>query len=96
MEKATDVYQKTVEKTSSLFARVKENTAYKSFEERLGGVVSAAKSKMPVGVGGGGGDFEEAFKEGEKAAAAGAEEAGAGVGAEQGAVAPPQTQETAA
>jgi len=66
MEKATDVYQKTVEKTSSLFAKVKENTAYKSIEERLGGVVSAAKSKLP---GGSGGDLEDAFKEGEKAAA---------------------------
>jgi len=65
---AAPLYQKTVEKTSSLFAKVKENTAYKSIEERLGGVYQTARSKIP-GVGGGG-DFEEAFKEGEKAAAA--------------------------
>lgn len=64
----SESYQKTVEKTSSLFAKVKENTAYKSIEERLGGVYQTARSKIP-GVGGGG-DFEEAFKEGEKAAAA--------------------------
>jgi len=67
MEKATEAYQKTLEKTSGLFAKVKENTAYKSIEERVGGVYAAARSKIPLG--GGGADLEDAFKEGEKAAA---------------------------
>jgi len=66
---AAPLYQKTVEKTSSLFAKVKENTAYKSIEERLGGVSQTIRAKIP-GVGGGGDGFEEAFKEGEKAAQA--------------------------
>lgn len=64
---ATPLYQKTLEKTSGLFAKVKENTAYKSIEERVGGVYAAARSKIPLG--GGGADLEDAFKEGEKAAA---------------------------
>ncbi|XP_042243158.1 uncharacterized protein LOC121880144 isoform X2 [Homarus americanus] len=78
------VYQKTAgamsavgEKTSSLFGgigakfgQLKETPTFKSFEERVGGVYSAARTRM----GGSGSnstqDFEEALKEaeGEKAA----------------------------
>ncbi|XP_066943390.1 uncharacterized protein [Macrobrachium rosenbergii] len=81
------VYQKTAgaigavgEKTSSLFGgigakfgQLKETPTFKSFEERVGGVYSAARTRM----GGSGSnstqDFEEALKEaeGEKAAANG-------------------------
>lgn len=61
MEKATEAYQKTVEKTSSLFSKVKENPAVNSLTERIGGVYTAARSKLP---GGAGGDVEDAFKEG--------------------------------
>lgn len=81
------MYQKTAgaigavgEKTSSLFGgigakfgQLKETPTFKSFEERVGGVYSAARTRM----GGSGSnstqDFEEALKEaeGEKAAANG-------------------------
>ncbi|XP_066943394.1 uncharacterized protein [Macrobrachium rosenbergii] len=81
------LYQKTAgaigavgEKTSSLFGgigakfgQLKETPTFKSFEERVGGVYSAARTRM----GGSGSnstqDFEEALKEaeGEKAAANG-------------------------
>ncbi|KAK8753299.1 hypothetical protein OTU49_003720 [Cherax quadricarinatus] len=84
MDKVSDVYQKTAgamsavgEKTSSLFGgigakfgQLKETPTFKSFEERVGGVYSAARTRM----GGSGSnstqDFEEALKEaeGEKAA----------------------------
>ncbi|XP_069991266.1 uncharacterized protein [Penaeus vannamei] len=81
---AAPLYQKTAgamsavgEKTSSLFGgigakfgQLKETPTFKSFEERVGGVYSAARTRM----GGSGSnstqDFEEALKEaeGEKAA----------------------------
>ncbi|XP_042867129.1 tumor protein D52-like [Penaeus japonicus] len=84
MDKVSDMYQKTAgamsavgEKTSSLFGgigakfgQLKETPTFKSFEERVGGVYSAARTRM----GGSGSnstqDFEEALKEaeGEKAA----------------------------
>lgn len=88
MEKATEAYQKTVEKTSSLFAKVKENTAIKGIGESVGGLYQTARSKIP-GVGGGGGELDEAFKEGEKAAAATA----GGEGGEAGGAAPPPAQD---
>jgi len=60
MEKVTEVYQKTAgamgavgEKTAGLFGgisakfgAIKENPTFKSFEERVGGVVASAKTAM--------------------------------------------------
>jgi len=59
---ATPLYQKTVEKTSGLFSKLKENTAYTSISERVGGVYQAARSKIPGA--GGDGNLEQAFQEG--------------------------------
>ncbi|XP_047736092.1 tumor protein D52, partial [Hyalella azteca] len=104
-------YQKTAgaigavgEKTSSLFGgigakfgQLKETPTFKSFEERVGGVYSAARSKIPGGSGSNSTqDFEEAFKEaeGEKAAAEAAANATAPAQDGVGGVDPSQQQQS--